>query len=93
MELGTSIGISSAAMAIKTNANVLTLEGCPETAGIAQQYFEDFQLNNITVKVGEFDSLLKNLAANKHFRSYLFRWKSSESTNLGIFPSITPASA
>ncbi len=90
LELGTSVGISSAAMAMETNANVLTLEGCPETAGIAQQYFEDFQLNNITVKVGEFDSLLKNLAPNKHFDLIYFDGNHQKAPTLEYFHRLLP---
>jgi len=90
LELGTSVGIASAAMAIDTNANVLTLEGCPETAGVAQRYFKDFQLNNITVKVGEFDNLLKAIPDSKKYDLIYFDGNHQKSPTLNYFQKLLP---
>ncbi len=60
LELGTSIGIASAAIAQDNSIQLTTLEGCPKTAGIAQLYFNKFNLKNINLKIGEFDNLLKS---------------------------------
>ena len=90
LELGTSVGLASAAIACGSNANVLTLEGCPETAGVAKQYFEDFQLNNITVKVGEFDSLLKDLPQNKKFDLIYFDGNHQKTPTLEYFHRLLP---
>jgi predicted O-methyltransferase YrrM len=59
LELGTSVGISSAAIAAGNKVALTTLEGCPETAKVASEYFERFGIDNIEVKIGEFESLLK----------------------------------
>lgn len=59
LELGTSVGMSSTAIAMKNAIFHTTLEGCPETAKVAQAYFEKFSLKNIKLRVGEFDDLLK----------------------------------
>ncbi|MFT4602477.1 MAG: putative O-methyltransferase YrrM [Arenicella sp.] len=55
LELGTSLGIGSAYLA-KNDTIVLTLEGCPEIATRAQLNFDELQLNNIHLRVGEFET-------------------------------------
>jgi len=56
LELGTSVGISSAAIAAGNKVHLTTLEGCPETAGIAREYFDRFKLGNVELMVGSFES-------------------------------------
>ncbi|MFO7719706.1 MAG: class I SAM-dependent methyltransferase [Gillisia sp.] len=58
LELGTSLGISSTAITAGNKVKLITLEGCPETSKLAQEYFKKFGLNTITLKVGNFDELL-----------------------------------
>lgn len=60
LELGTSLGLGTAAMAAGNKVKVTTLEGCPETAVIAREKFEQFGLSNIELKVGNFNDLLGN---------------------------------
>lgn len=64
LELGTSVGMSSAAIGMKNGIFHTSLEGCPETAKVAQAYFDKFQLKNIQLQVGEFEELLKPIIAN-----------------------------
>ncbi len=59
LELGTSVGLSTIAMALANDqAIVTTLEGCPETSNKAQQYFDAFHMNNIDLRNVEFDRYL-----------------------------------
>ena len=59
IELGTCLGITAAYLSkAKPEASVLTIEGCPETAAIAYQNFQELNLNNIELQVGNFDELL-----------------------------------
>ncbi len=59
LELGTSLGISTAYFAsANPNAKVITIEGCPNTANEAKKNFESLVLNNIESVVGDFDSVL-----------------------------------
>ena len=58
LELGTSVGISSAAIAAGNPVKLTTLEGCPETAKVAREYFDRFGLDNISLEVGSFEELL-----------------------------------
>lgn len=61
VDLGTSLGLTTAYLAQAASAhggNVLTFEGCPQTADLAQQNFEQLNLQNVTVVVGNIDETL-----------------------------------
>ena len=58
LELGTSLGMGTAAMAAGNNVKITTIEGCSETAAIAQEKFKEFDLKNIQLKVGRFEEFL-----------------------------------
>lgn len=59
IELGTCLGITTAYLSkAQPNAEVLTIEGCPETATVARQNFKALNLNNIELQVGNFNALL-----------------------------------
>ena len=59
IELGTSLGISTAYIAsANLNNNVFTLEGSPEIAKIAADNFSKLHLKNITLITGNFDKTL-----------------------------------
>jgi predicted O-methyltransferase YrrM len=66
IELGTCLGITSAYLAAaQPNKPVITVEGCPATAQIAQQNFKDLSLSQIELLVGNFDQILPNLLAQR----------------------------
>jgi len=59
IELGTCLGTTSLYLQMAApQAKVYTLEGCPETAGIAKETFKKAGLNNIDLTVGNFDDTL-----------------------------------
>jgi predicted O-methyltransferase YrrM len=61
LEIGTSLGLATSALSLgNPKATVTSLEGCAETARIAQENFEKFQLRNIQSEVTEFNSYLQN---------------------------------
>ena len=65
LELGTSLGLSTSALSLgNKNTQMTTIEGCPETAKIAQEQFNKFQLNNIDLKISTFDEMLPKLVSN-----------------------------
>ena len=67
LELGTSVGIATTALSLgNPKGSVTTVEGCPETAKIANQQFEKFELNNIALKVSNFETELETLK-HHHF--------------------------
>jgi predicted O-methyltransferase YrrM len=62
IELGTSLGISTMYMAASNpDATVYTMEGCRETAAIAEQNFSNARLGNINMLQGSFDDILPRL--------------------------------
>lgn len=62
LEIGTSLGIGTAALHIgNPNAKITTLEGCKNTANVAKKQFNKFTFNNIDVVVGEFSESQKKL--------------------------------
>lgn len=61
LELGTSLGLATSAIAYGSpKATITTLEGCPETSKIAQQQFKKHELNNINALVTDFSPFLQN---------------------------------
>jgi predicted O-methyltransferase YrrM len=59
LELGTSLGITTAYLAsANENARVITMEGAPNIAAIAQQNFTQLNLKNIQIITGNFNETL-----------------------------------
>lgn len=65
LELGTSLGIGTAALAAGNQVQVTTIEGCPATAGIAAEQFRKSRLENIDLRVGGFSEVLQELLPEK----------------------------
>ena len=62
LEIGTSLGIGTAALHIgNPKAKVTTLEGCKKTAEVAKKQFEHFSFQNIDLITGEFSKTLPTL--------------------------------
>ena len=68
VELGTSLGISTAYLASgKADIEVFTFEGCPETAQLAKENFNKMNLENIDITIGDFqETLAKKLEEIKN---------------------------
>lgn len=59
LELGTSLGITTLYLSTPNKkANVISLEGCPETAKIAQKHINQFNLKNTEIITGNFSKTL-----------------------------------
>ena len=63
IELGTSLGITSAYLAANKTSEVFTLEGAKNVAAIAENNFKKLGLQNIKVIQGNFDDTLPPLVA------------------------------
>ncbi|WP_456439162.1 O-methyltransferase [Psychroserpens sp.] len=67
LELGTSLGIATQAMALGHSKNhVVSIEGCPNISDFTEQQLNNFNIKNITLKTGEFDNVLIELQDTKH---------------------------
>ena len=65
LELGTSLGIATYAMAMAhENGTVLSLEGCPNISEFTRQNISELNVQNTTIRTGEFDDLLATLNAH-----------------------------
>ncbi|MEG9329200.1 class I SAM-dependent methyltransferase [Salinimicrobium catena] len=60
LELGTSVGLGTTAMAAGNKVQVTTIEGCPETAKVAAEKFRELGLDNIQLKVGKFEDVIED---------------------------------
>ena len=66
LELGTSLGLSTAYLATATaKSTVTTIEGCPNVAKIAKLNFNKLELHNIQVIQGTFGEVLPDLLQNQ----------------------------
>jgi len=73
LEIGTSLGMSTAYMAlVSSNSRIVTLEGCKETACVAQKKFQDYKLDNIDLVVGNFADTLPKVLVEQHFDLIFF---------------------
>ncbi len=73
LELGTSLGLATAAMALgKPYSKIISIEGCPETAAIAVEFFKKFQFKNIEMLVLPFEQYFQNLQENQKFDMVYF---------------------
>lgn len=59
IELGTSLGITSAYLSIKSK-HVITIEGCPSIANIARENFKKLKIENIQLINNTFDQCLND---------------------------------
>ncbi|MFC3561911.1 O-methyltransferase [Pedobacter jamesrossensis] len=73
IELGTCLGITSAYLAKACpKAQIITIEGCPQTAGVAKNNFEDLNLTNIELHVGNFDLILPDVIAKQPTLDFVY---------------------
>ncbi|MCD4745762.1 MAG: class I SAM-dependent methyltransferase [Bacteroidales bacterium] len=73
LELGTSLGISAIYQSLAApESKFITIEGCPNIAGIAKQNFNKLNLKNIELIVGKFDDVLQIALSKYETLDYIF---------------------
>lgn len=73
IELGTCLGTTSVYLQKAVpNARVYTLEGCPQTAGVAKESFAKAKTENIQLVVGNFDNALPDVIAGLDKLDFVF---------------------
>ncbi len=73
IELGTCLGLTTAYMSRAAPlASIISMEGCPQTAAIAQQNLQLLQANNVSIKVGDFGHNLPAIIAENAVIDFVF---------------------
>ena len=67
------------------NAIINTLEGCPNTAKVASELFNEFSFKNIKVTIGEFENSLSSITPNKKLDLVFFDGNHQEKPTLEYF--------
>jgi len=86
LEIGTSVGLGTASMSIgNSKATIKTLEGCKNTAIVAQKLFDTFNLENILLIIGNFSDTLPSVLENKQFDLIYFDGNHQKDATLNYF--------
>ncbi|WP_299684348.1 class I SAM-dependent methyltransferase [uncultured Dokdonia sp.] len=92
LEIGTSLGMGTIALALNSNSKVISLEGCPATAQIAKTQLQHFNINNVNIIIGEFRESIKK-QHSKQFDLVYFDGNHSKEATLqyaqDLLPTIT----
>ena len=92
LEIGTSLGLATSALSLgNLKAKITTLEGCPETSGVAQKQFQKFSLYNIETVVTEFTKHFKNYQLSTvNYQLIYFDGNHSKKATLEYFEMLLP---
>ena len=96
LEIGTSLGLATSALALgNPKAKVITLEGCPQTANVAQNQLDQFNCKNVESVVTEFESYFEDLRLRlktdtENFNLIYFDGNHSKKATLGYFELLLP---
>src|SRR5690606_5936835 len=73
VELGTSLGITTLYLSKASPfSRIITVEGCPRTAGVAQENFDCLHAENIDARIGNFDVLFPQIVNELPKIDFLF---------------------
>ncbi len=73
IELGTCLGITTAYLAkAAPAAQIISIEGCPETAKVARQNLQKLKLQNTEILTGNFDELLPGVISRLPGLDFVF---------------------
>jgi len=86
LEFGTSVGLGTSVLSIgNLEAEIITLEGCKNTAQIAKELFNTNHLNNIQLVVGDFNETLSSIIKNKHYDLIYFDGNHQKKATIDYF--------
>lgn len=89
VELGTSVGIGAASIACNNPVQLFSIEGCPQTAAVAQSYFKKYNLSNIQLHVGDFKEEIPKIPFQQIDMAFIDGHHSKEAT-LRYFEALLP---
>jgi len=73
IELGTCLGITTLYLSkASPSSKIITVEGCPQTAAVAEENFKRLAANNIEIRTGNFDILFPQLVEELPKIDFLF---------------------
>ncbi|WP_337856762.1 O-methyltransferase [Pedobacter sp. GR22-6] len=73
IELGTCLGITTSYLSRACpEADIITVEGCPETAKVAYRNFRELDLENVELRVGNFDVLFPEIIAEAERLDFVY---------------------
>ncbi len=86
LEIGTSLGIGTYNMHLgNENATIKSLEGCKETAKIAQTELKNSKAKNVKIEIGDFKTTLQNSLENNNFDLIYFDGNHQKKATLDYF--------
>lgn len=90
LELGTNLGIGTQAMALANpDANIITIEGCPEILKVATHLFSNKNFTNIHSIQGSFQDKIQELSPSK-WDFIFFDGHHSKEATLAYFEMLLP---
>lgn len=90
LELGTSMGIATNAMHLgNPEAQITTIEGCPNISSFTKSTFKQFNLKNIEVLTGDFNEVTK-IVANNNYDLIYFDGNHQKEATLNYFETLLP---
>ncbi|TVZ51882.1 O-methyltransferase [Dokdonia sp. Hel_I_53] len=89
LELGTSLGLATTALAIENKSIVTSIEGCRETAAEAQKNIRTGPYQNVTIICDTFENGIKSLN-HKTFDLIYFDGNHSKKATLAYFQKLLP---
>ena len=73
LELGTCLGLTTAYLAkAAPRAQIISIEGCPQTADVASENLKSHEIDNVDLRIGNFDSLLPETLAGLEKVDFVF---------------------
>lgn len=90
LELGTSLGMGTYALALaNNNSNITTIEGCPNTSNFAKSKFMAKEIKNTTFIKGDFTSIIPSLEEDS-FDLVFFDGHHNKAATIQYFKSLLP---
>jgi len=91
LEIGTSVGLATASLSLANpNSSIISLEGCNNTATIAKDNFEKFDLKNIKIIIGNFNKTLPQALTNTTFDLVFFDGNHQKQPTIDYFEQCLP---
>lgn len=92
LEIGTSLGLATAAISIgNKNALVTTLEGCPNTMAMAKKQLQLYNFNNVACNTIKFEDFLHNYQLSTlHYQLIYFDGNHSTQSTLEYLELLLP---